>query len=388
MRTSSAGSRRRCSATSRAIAGRSRCQAPTPWTGSWRADELARPGRVVAQDAVGVHQPADDRGARLAPGGDAREHERPEPLRMADREAERRRPAHREPQEVERRQPEGVGEGTEVVDEPLVAEAVGRVPAGRGMAARVGDVAPERLAEQRQLRGEVLPPGRRRAVEEDDGRPGALDRVADVEPVGAQGGHRRRRRVSRRATRACRRPAWPWRARSAGTGAGDRAAAAPPGRRPPLASTRATSRRWSPASTRSTIRHSRTAIASSRRGIPAIPGCQAAPQKASRPGRDVRAREAVGQRVRPLAEDVHGVSARRLDRGQDEPPPVERDHDLGRIEADRGERVDRDPLGQRAVEGRDDRHARRELAHGQPEVGGAHAHRASIRAGTRYSAAP
>ena len=102
-----------------------------------RALGLVEPGQVggpvglVAFDAGRVHQPPDDRCARLARCRDPGDDQRPQPLRVADREPERGHPAHRVADEVERDEAQGVDERREVVDQPLGAEPARDVPAGR-----------------------------------------------------------------------------------------------------------------------------------------------------------------------------------------------------------------------------------------------------------------
>ena len=61
-------------------------------------------------------------------------------------------------------------------------------------------------------------------------------------------------------------------------------------------------------------------------------------------GLDGRTREAVRQRLLVLGQDVDRVAAGGVDRRGDEPPPIEGDDDERRLEADRGQGVDGDPL--------------------------------------------
>ena len=152
------------------------------------AREVGRPARVPL-DVRRVHHPARDRRPGLAARRDPDHHERQQPLRPARAELERGRRPHREPEQVEGREAERVGERLEVVDQPVVAEAVRGVPAGRRVAARVGQVAGEAPAEQRQLRGEVLAARRARAVEQEEGRAFPVHVVADLEAVRGQARH-------------------------------------------------------------------------------------------------------------------------------------------------------------------------------------------------------
>ena len=82
-----------------------------------------------------------------------------------------------------------VNERKEVVDEHVAAEAVADVPLGAGVATRVDQVDAKRLAEERPLRGPVLDARRGGAVEHDQRRPGALNRVVNIDPVGANVRH-------------------------------------------------------------------------------------------------------------------------------------------------------------------------------------------------------
>ena len=153
-------------ATSWAMAGSRRCQAPSPWTGSCRAGEFRRPGGIVAQDPLRIHEPARHARPRLALGRDADQDQRAQPLRAAGREGHRGHRAHREPEQVERGEAERVHEGLEVRGQERLGEPVGHVPAGPPVAAGIGHVDAERLAHGRELGREVLPPGRGRAVQD------------------------------------------------------------------------------------------------------------------------------------------------------------------------------------------------------------------------------
>ena len=77
---------------------------------------------------------------------------------MPGGEPERGHRPHRVAHQVEGPEAERVGEGFEVVDQPLGAEALGGVPARPAVAARVGEVEPERLRESRDLGAEVSRP--------------------------------------------------------------------------------------------------------------------------------------------------------------------------------------------------------------------------------------
>ena len=77
----------------------------------------------------------------------------------------------------------------EVVDQPGRLEAVGDIPAGPAVAARVRHEHLERRGHPGQLPTERVRRGRRRAVRDDKRRSGAADLVADVEAVGADGRH-------------------------------------------------------------------------------------------------------------------------------------------------------------------------------------------------------
>ena len=222
----------------------------------------------------------------------------------------------------------------------LVLEAVRGVPARPAVSARIGQVDEEGPREERDLRGEILATGGRGAVEQDDRRTGPDDVVADVEAVGPDGRHGSGLRLPLDGgVRRLR--------RSGGSGAGSRgagpraAAAAPPSS---SASTRPMNRSWSPAEKVSTTVHSRVAIAPSRSGRPVAPGCQAAPQKSSRPGFTAAWAKQSESALLALAEDVDRVSAVVADHRRDEPAPIQRHHDERRLERDRREGVDRDPL--------------------------------------------
>ena len=92
------------------------------------AGEHDRPVRVVDVGPPRVHQPPGDRRARLALRADADDDERPQPLRERGRELQRGHRPHREAEEVERLEPERLDERGEVVDQPVVPEAVGSRP--------------------------------------------------------------------------------------------------------------------------------------------------------------------------------------------------------------------------------------------------------------------
>ena len=283
---------------------------------------------------------------------------------MAGRVLERGHRTHREPDEVEGPQAERVDEGLEVVDQPVVAESVGRVPAGPAVASRVGEMDEEGAREQRQLGGEVLASDRRRAVEHHHRRTGAQDVVADVEAVGPDRRHlsppafprplssadRSMRRYRRRKYRSGETPALRRIASSS-------------------ASTRPMKRSWSPAENVSTTVHSRVAMAPSRSGRPVAPGCQAAPQKSSRPGPDRGMGEAIGDRLLALAEHVDRVAPIRPDHRGDEAAPIERHHHQRRLERDRAQGVDGDALRLIVREGGHDRDTRGEAAHHLAKAG-------------------
>ena len=189
MRTSSPGPWRSCAATSLAMAGRSRLQAPGPCTGSCRAASSA----AQAGSWRSIRTGSNSRRATVARGSRSarpHQHERPEPLRVARREPERGRTAHREAQQVERRQAQRPDEREQVVHQPLVAKAGSGVPARAGMTARIRDIAVERPPQDGQLGCEVRPARRACTVEQDERRSRAIDRVRDVEPVGVDLRHR------------------------------------------------------------------------------------------------------------------------------------------------------------------------------------------------------
>ena len=152
--------------------------------------EVDRPAWVVALDSVGVQCPSHDACARFALGGDADDDQRPDAVGLTTGDLQRGHRAHREPEEMERLDPERVDEGHDVVDEHRVGEAVGNVPTGAPVTARIGQVRQERLRKHGQLGGEVSTSGGTAAVEHHEGRPGADLVVADLEAVGSDGGHR------------------------------------------------------------------------------------------------------------------------------------------------------------------------------------------------------
>ena len=156
------------------------------------AAQLGDPRRLLAIGAFGIHQPSPDRRPRLALRGDPHHRQGAQALRAAHGVLQRGHRAHREPDEVEGLEPHGVDEGSEVVDQPVVAEPGGRVPAGPAVPASVGNMEPERAREQRDLGREVAAPNRRRAVEEHQRRPGAVDVIGDVEAVGLDRLHPKR----------------------------------------------------------------------------------------------------------------------------------------------------------------------------------------------------
>ena len=148
-----------------------------------------RPGRVVALDPHRIHQPASDAGARLALRRDPDQDERAEAFGPARRVGHGGHRAHREPEQVERGQAERVHEGLHVAGEQRLREAVGDVPARPTMGPGVGQVDAERLADRRELGGEVLAAGRGRAVQHDEREPGPFDVVPDLQLTGAHGRH-------------------------------------------------------------------------------------------------------------------------------------------------------------------------------------------------------
>ena len=102
-------------------------------------------------------------------------------------------------------------------------------------------------------------------------------------------------------------------------------------------------------------------------GRPVGPGCQAAPQKSSRPGSTAAPAKQSEVRLLVLGQDAHGVAAARPDDRGQEPAPVERDHDQRRVERDRAQRVHRDPERPLAVERGHHGHAGHEMTHDPPE---------------------
>ena len=151
--------------------------------------ELLDPCRLLAIRARGIHQPAGDRGTRLALGRDPGHGQRAQSVRAAHRVLKRRHRAHREADEVERLELDPVDEGGEVIDQPVVAEPVGRIPAGPTMAARVRQVEAKGSREERDLGREVAAPDRRRPVQEDEGWAGAVDVIGDVDAIGLDRRH-------------------------------------------------------------------------------------------------------------------------------------------------------------------------------------------------------
>ena len=207
-----------------------RRQEPSPRAASLdRVDgqgQLRRPGRVVAGDPLGIHQPAPDGGPRLARGRDPDHDERPQALRRSDREAERGHRPHRVADQVERasgrgrrRTPRGRRPATPPRSRPRRPSA-----SGRGRAHRAGRAGRTRRASGS---GPRTSPGRSSM------RRGAGPAAArSTAPRSRSRGRWHGSSASRDATApACPRPR-PWRrARCAGTGAGSRAAASddPPG---------------------------------------------------------------------------------------------------------------------------------------------------------------
>jgi hypothetical protein len=93
------------------------------------AEEVG-PGGIVPVDPLGIHQAADNAGARLALGGDPDDNQGSEAVRVAGRELEGRHCAHGKAEEVERVEAEGIDEGKDIVDELASLEAIGPVPTG------------------------------------------------------------------------------------------------------------------------------------------------------------------------------------------------------------------------------------------------------------------
>ena len=116
------------------------------------------PGRIVPIDPLGVHQAADNAGARLALGRDPDDDQGPQAFRVAGRELEGRQRTHRETEEVERVESQGVHKRQQVVNELAIVEPVGHIPTGRAMAAGIRQVQAESLLRtpapgRRSLRG-------------------------------------------------------------------------------------------------------------------------------------------------------------------------------------------------------------------------------------------
>ena len=176
-------------ATSCAIAGRRRRQAPSPWIGSWsRARSAAQRGSSRSiRSGSRVRRTTLARGSRCVV--------MPMATRVRMRSGWRLATCSaviapiENPSRWNVSMTEGVGEGQDVVDEHRRREAVGGVPARAPVAARIGQVRQERLREHRQLGGEVGASGGAAAVEHHERRPGAEHVVADLEAVGADGGH-------------------------------------------------------------------------------------------------------------------------------------------------------------------------------------------------------
>ena len=87
---------------------------PAPGHGAF---ELRGPLRLLAHDAVGIHQPSRDAGARLAKDVDAADDRRAQPLRVTGRRTSARSSRPCEADQVERVQPERVGKREQVVDQ-------------------------------------------------------------------------------------------------------------------------------------------------------------------------------------------------------------------------------------------------------------------------------
>ena len=147
MERSSPGVSSGCVSMSAAMAGRSRCQAPGPWTG---VDGQRPSPRPTPGHCGGIHSGFISRrptaGPRLAGGRDPDHHERLQTFRCPDREAECGHRPHRETDRVERAQAEAVHGGTPARSStrpsasnpfaasqsiPAVAARVGRDRAGR-----------------------------------------------------------------------------------------------------------------------------------------------------------------------------------------------------------------------------------------------------------------
>jgi hypothetical protein len=151
--------------------------------------EHLAPRRIVDVRATGIHEPPRHRRARLTLRGDPDDHDGPQPARVAAAELEGRHRAHREAEQVEGVELERVDEGREVVDEPVVLEAIRRVPPGGAVAAGVREDELEGLREERDLSREVVRPDRCRAMKHDERRPGAVNGVGDVKLVGTERRH-------------------------------------------------------------------------------------------------------------------------------------------------------------------------------------------------------
>ena len=94
---------------------------------------------------------------------------------------------------------------------------------------------------------------------------------------------------------------------------------------------------------------------------------------------DGRTREAVGQLILVLAQDVDRVAAARANGGRDEPSSIERDHHERRLQRHGRQGVHGDALRSVAVERRHHGHARGEMAHDASELVGEDVHPRRIR---------
>ncbi len=185
-RSSSSGRGWRCARMSSRTATSSFRQAPWPWVGSWRRASLAaQAGSSRSSRSGSMRRRATLlRGSGSTPTAASTADRRRSGCRMAKASAVPG--AHREAGHVEALQAQPVREGQQVVDEHRVAPALVGVPARPGMAAGVGQVEGEVLAQQGPLGGPVLHRRGGRGMQQDEGRPLALGPVGDAQAVGLQ----------------------------------------------------------------------------------------------------------------------------------------------------------------------------------------------------------
>lgn len=154
--------------------------------------ESRSPLGLVPLDALGIHEPRRDAGARLTLHIDATDDRGAEPLGMTSREGQRRHRPHREAAEVERLETQGVNEAEQVLHQDVFVETLLRVPLRAAMAARVHEIQAERAAEERALGRPILERRGCGAVEHHERRACPFGGVRDVDAVDVDGALKRR----------------------------------------------------------------------------------------------------------------------------------------------------------------------------------------------------